>query len=261
MRFFRFFPIAAIIAGLLACAPTPSPWEGLEAGAVFDMGNNEIAEGDYEDARGALNHLLTMKDAPYYYPLAQLRLADSYIESEDPETAAAEYRKFLEIYVGHKFAPYARYQIGMVYYGLIKDAERGYGAAKRALAEFETLKRDYPRNPYRLGLEQKMALCRKIIADYEYMVGDFYFRNDAFLGSQRRLEGLLQKSPGYAGEPEVLYRLSLANRELGNINASEAYAGMLLRQYPISEAAKMMREEIARLEEEKKDSGILSGVH
>jgi len=106
----------------------------------------------------------------------------------------AEYRKFLEIYPDHQYASYAQYQVAMVYFNQIESPERGYGGAAKALVEFEKLKKDFPRNPYKELIDLRIEKCRTVMADYEYLVGEFYRKKGSYNAAIERFEGLLNSS-------------------------------------------------------------------
>ncbi len=172
--------LAALLAALFlfSCsgkAPL-KPAGSFDAETYFAKANKLIETKDYKEARELLLEIKNRDLTKKYAPLAQLRIADSYVKEEDTDNAVAEYRKFLEIYPDHRHAAYAQYQIAMVYFNQIEGPERGYSGAARALAEFEKLRKDFPRNPYKDVIALRIEKCRSIIADYEFMVGEFYMK-------------------------------------------------------------------------------------
>lgn len=198
----------------------------------FAKANSYIAKKEYDKARELLVEAKARDNTGKYAPLAQLRLADTYYQDNDPDQAIEEYRKFLDIYPDNKYAPYAQYQIGMIYFSQIGDAETGYGAARKALKEFNDLKKNYPRNPYKAVLEMRIERCVDIIAGYEYLVGEFYFKKKAYRGAISRYEDLLKEFPEYRKNPEVLYKTALSYFSLGEKAQAEHYLQLLSSKYP-----------------------------
>ncbi len=228
------------------------PGEEFNAEKSFSNANKLIDDKEYTDARTLLleikNRDLTKKIAP----LAQLRIADSYVKEDEPDLAAAEYRKFLEMYPDHRHAAYAQYQIAMVYFNQIESPERGYGGAARALAEFQKLKNDFPRNPYRDLIELRIEKCRNTMADYEYMVADFYMKKNTYSAAIERLEGLLKTYPDYKKYERAMLSLGIAYKKAGQKEKSEEVLGRLVEKYPNSPAASEAKKELASLKSDKK---------
>ena len=202
---------------------------------------------DYEEARTALFEIKNRDLTKKYAPLAQLRIADSFIKEEEFERSIEEYKRFLEIYPEHKYASYAQYQIAMTYFNQIESSERGYGAASKALEEFEKLKRMFPRNPYKDVIEIRIAKCKDILADYEFIVGTFYYKKDSYDAAIKRFQGLLQRSPGFKKEADVLYHLAMAYKKLGKKDKAEEYFKRLIEKYPNSSLVPEAKKELSSI--------------
>ncbi len=208
-------------------------------------GTELIEKKEYEEARKVLlevkNRDLTKKHAP----LAQLKIADSYVREEEYDAGIEEYRKFLEMYPDHKNASYAQYQIAMASFVQIESPERGYGAAAKALNEFEKLKRMFPRNPYREMIELRIEKCRNTMADYEFLVAEFYFKKSSYTAAAGRFQQLLTKFPDYKKGPLVLYRIAFCYKKLGNKDKALEYYTRLIEKYPNDNVIKEAKKEFA----------------
>lgn len=206
--------------------------ETFDADKTFAKANELMEKKDYEEARTAFLEVKNRDLTKKYAPLAQLRIADSYTKEEEPEKAIDEYRRFLEIYPEHKYAAYAQYQIGAIYFNQIESSERGYGAAAKALEEFEKLKKLFPRNPYREVLETRIEKCKDTIADYEFIVGTFYYKKDSYDAAITRFQSVLKKFPGFRKEPEVMYHLGMSYKKRGEKDKAIEYFNILIEKYP-----------------------------
>jgi|OpeIllAssembly_1097287.scaffolds.fasta_scaffold34874_3 outer membrane protein assembly factor BamD len=226
--------------------------EEFSAERSFEKANQLIDKKDYDEARALLLETKNRDLTKQYAPLAQLRIADSYVKEGEPELAVAEYRRFLEIYPDHQQAAYAQYQVAMVYFGQIEGPERGYGGAARALAEFEKLKKDFPRNPYKDLIDIRIEKCWTVMADYEYLVGDFYLKKKSYNAAINRFETVMQKFPEYKKEDTVLLKLGIAYRGVGQKEKAESFLNRLLEKYPNSPLAKEARNELASLTRDEK---------
>lgn len=250
MKLLRIFLIISALFFVFACsgkAPVKANIEGFNAESSFEKANKLIDSKDYGEARALLLEIKNRDLTKKYAPLAQLRIADTYVKEEETELAVAQYRRFLEMYPDHRHASYAQYEIAMVYFNQIESPERGYGAAARALAEFEKLKKDFPRNPYKDLIELRIEKCRNTIADYELMVGEFYLKNGSYNAAIGRFETLLQRFPDYKKEEKVLLDLGIAYRKAGVPEKAESYLDRLIGKYPNSRLAADAKKELSAL--------------
>ncbi len=189
---------------------------------------------EYEEARKVLLEVKNRDTKKKYAPLAQLKYADTYLKEGEPDLAIAEYRKFMEQYPDNPQASYAQYQIAMAYFGQVEAPDRGSGAAHKALAEFIRLKQLYPRNPYRDVVELRIEKCKNIIADGEFLVGEFYFRKGSYSAAIGRLERLLKEFPDYKRADETLLLIGRSYRALKQEEKAREAFTILVEKYPSS---------------------------
>ncbi len=221
--------------------------EPFDAEKFFTRANKLIDDKEYNEARSVLLEVKNRDLTKRFAPLAQLRIADSYVREEEPELAVAEYKKFLEMYPDHRHAPYAQYQIAMVYFNQIEGPERGYSGAANALAEFEKLKRNFPRNPYKELVEIRIEKCRNVMADYEFLVGEFYMKKDSYAPAIGRFEGLLKNFPDYKKQEKVLMDLALCYKKSGQKEKSEEKLKSIIEKYPNSSFTSDAKKELSSL--------------
>jgi outer membrane protein assembly factor BamD len=206
-----------------------------------------VEKKEYEEARKILLEVKNRDLTKKYAPLAQLKIADSYVKEEEYDLAVEEYKRFLEIYPDHRDASYAQYQIAMAYFVQIEGYERGYGAAAKALEEFEKLKRMFPRNPYREAIELRIEKCRNIMADYEFFVAEFYFKKGSYQAALKRFQQLLVKFPDYKKEPTVLFSMAVCHKKLGNKDKALEALNRLQEKYPDDRLTKEAKKEAAAI--------------
>jgi outer membrane protein assembly factor BamD len=232
-----------VLALLASCSKKEvKPEEAFDPEKEFAEATQLIEKKKYEEGRDKLKEIKLRDLERKYVPLAELKVADSYLQEKEYELAVSEYKRFLDSYPTHKYAPYAQYQIAITYYRQIIDKERGLWAARKSVEELERLKRLYPRNPYRDTVELYIERGRQIIADHEFMVGEFYFRKKAYSGALTRFLGLLEKFPGYRKEDEVLSHIAISYKKLGESDKAESYLRQLRDRYPGSESVEEAQE-------------------
>ncbi|BCB95362.1 outer membrane protein assembly factor BamD [Dissulfurispira thermophila] len=220
--------------------------EGFDPEKYLSRAEILINDKEYEEARKLLLEVKNREMAKKYAPQAQLKIAESYIKDGDIDIGIEEYRKFIELYPDNQYASYAQYQIGMAYFSQIESPDRGSGAAQNALREFIRLKELYPRNPYKEVLELRIEKCRNVIADGEFMVGEFYYKKESYNAAINRLEGLLKQFPDYKRGDEALILLARAYKA-ANINdkAQETF-NKLIEKYPSSRFASEAKKELEK---------------
>jgi outer membrane protein assembly factor BamD len=208
------------------------PPEKFDPEKAFAKANEQLEKKDYEEARATFMEVKNRDMTKKYAPLAQLKIADSFEREDEPERAVAEYQRFLDAYPDHQYASYAQYQIAMTYFNQIESPERGYGGAAKALEEFEKLKKMFPRNPYKDVVELRIDKCRNTIAEYEYLVGNFYFKKGSYTAALARLEGLLKKYPEFKGEADVFFLIGMSYKNLNDKAKASEYLSRLIEKYP-----------------------------
>jgi|SRR5208283_3303850 len=197
----------------------------------------DISKEEYAEARKLLLEVKNRDTTKNFAPTAQLKIADSYIKDGEFDSGIDEYRKFIELYPDNQYAYYAQYQIGMAYFNQIESPDRGSGEAKKALQEFIKAKERYPRSPYKEAIELRIEKCKNIMADSEFMVGEYYYKKGSFSAAAGRFEYLLKTYPNYKGEDETLFLLGKCYSALLNKEKAEEFLKILIEKYPSSKYA------------------------
>jgi len=239
-----------LIFSVLSCSGKPAavrPSGTFDPEKSFTAANEQLEKNDYEKARAAFLEVKNRDISKKFAPLAQLKIADSYVKEDETELAVSEYQKFLEAYPDHQYAPYAQYQIAMIYFNQIEGHERGYSGAAKALEEFEKLKKMFPRNPYKEVIDLRIEKCRNTIADYEFLVGEFYYKKESFNAAIKRFEGLLKKYPDYKGEADVLFYTGMSYKNLGQKDKALEYLTRFVDKYPNNKLVKDAKKELASI--------------
>lgn len=227
--------------------------KGVKKEEVFDpeksllTADRLIDNKEFEEARRALLEVKNRDNTRKYAPQAQLKIAESYVKDGEINVGIEEYRKFLNLYPNHKYASYAHYQIAMAYFTQIESPAIGSGAAQRALQEFLKIKELYPRNPFREAIELRIEKSRNVIADSEFMVGEFYYEKKSYNAAINRLQGLLNQFPDYKREDETLLLLGKAYNAVEMDDSAKNAFRRLIEKYPSSRFASEAKKELQKL--------------
>lgn len=250
---FSLLPVICLLFSVLFLLTSCGGNKTLKKEEVFDpeksLSKAEmlINDKEYEEARKVLLEVKNRDNTKKYATWAQLKIAESYIKDGDIDIGIEEYRKFMELYPDNQYASYAQYQVAMAYFSQIESPDRGSGAAQKALQEFLKLKELYPRNPYREVVELRIEKCRNVIADGEFMVGEFYYKKGAYNAAIGRLEGLLKQFPDYKRGDEALLLLAKAYKAAKLDDKAKETFNKLIEKYPSSKLASEAKKEIERI--------------
>jgi outer membrane protein assembly factor BamD len=239
---------------LFACSTDKSAGKKstlFNAESVLQEANEKMKKGYYEDARKILKNIQEQDSSGQYIPLAQLRIGDTYFEENLYEEATIEYEHFLKINPYHKFASYAQYQLAMSYFNRIKTIDVSYSTAQAALREFEKLLNVYPRNPYVNVVENRIKMCKRVLAEYEFYVGNFYFKKGSYGAAVMRFNTLILNYPDSMKEPDALYYLGLSYKKLKENEKAQTALTTLIKKYPATKLSQEAKEILASLNNKK----------
>jgi outer membrane protein assembly factor BamD len=220
--------------------------------AAFQEANEKVKKRRFEEAREILETIRRKDISGEYAKVAQIRIGDTYFKEGLYEEAAVEYEHFLRVHSYHKYAVYAQYQLAMTFFKRIGTADVSYEVAQRALKEFEKLLRLYPRNPYISVVENRIRACNNILAEYEFYVGEYYFKKGSYRAAVGRFSGLLRDYPKSNKVPESLYYLGISYQNLGERNNALETLSALIEKYPTTSLSKDAKEVIVSWQEEEK---------
>jgi len=206
-----------------------------------------IKDQKYEEARVILEDIRAKDASRKYATIARLRIADTFFEDESYEEAAVEYESFLNVHTRHRYASYAQFKLAMCYFKRIKTIDVSYSWAKRALNEFEKLQQNYPRNPYLDNTDERIKVCKRILAEFELYVGRFYFKKGSFNAAVLRLNNILQTYPESDKEPDALYYIGVSYKNLGQQDKAVTALNSLIEKYPSMEISGKAKEVLASI--------------
>jgi outer membrane protein assembly factor BamD len=189
--------LAAIV---LAFCLAPLAGCGTIGGYVDEMFDPqpETALDLYEDG------LLAMEEENYYrairsfsdlrdrYPFspytvdAELMLADAYYKDGDYKRALEAYKEFESLHPGHPQIPYVLHQVGMANLESATTIDRPQTNIQEALEYFTRLSEVYPESEYGQQAAELIDDCRRLIAEHEVYVADFYWDSNEYGAAWRR---------------------------------------------------------------------------
>lgn len=231
---FCFF-LFALISG---CASTKDEIsKNSDPALLYAEGETLYHNGDYTEAIDKFKKV--MED----YPLspfavdAELALADTYYGSSQYSDAASYYASFLSLHPGHQKAAYAMFQKGMSYLREVSTVDRDQTAAQKALLAFSDTISMYPSSVYVDKAKEMAIFLKRHLAEREFYIGNFYFKDKKYKGALARFAEILKKYPDAGISDKALYYIGKSYIGLGEKDLARETFSTLIASFPDSSFA------------------------
>lgn len=159
---------------------------------LFESGMDYMKEKRY--ARAADN-FLKLKDRYPFSPLtpkAEIALGDAYfLDSKFPEALEA-YKEFETLHPGNPQIPYVLFQMALSNLNQFRTIDLRQDNVKEALEIFYRLEESYPGSEFSDAVKQNIYKCRKILAEHEIFVADFFWRTKQYGAAWHRYLFILE---------------------------------------------------------------------
>jgi outer membrane protein assembly factor BamD len=209
---------------------------------LYKEGLARFNKRDYPEALRKFEELKSsFPDSPPYTIWAELKIGDCHFLKKEYVEAIAAYEEFKKIHPSHEEIPYVQYQIAMSYYNQMLTLDRDQTSTQKALSSFEYIIANYPPSLFTDKSKGKVGVCKKRLADHEFYIGNFYYKQGRFQAAASRFEGLLEKFPKNPGEDETLYLLGKSYLEFDQWKKAEAAFMKIVTEYPKSTHYKTAR--------------------
>ena len=182
--------------------------------ALYIRGSAEFQDGSYKKAR---EYFIRLKDE---YPLhslailAELGIADSFFTDKQYPEAENAYSEFLSMHPTNEHIPYVLYQLGMCHYNLKGTIDRDQTETIKASKEFERLIARFPDNKFSLAAGKYLRECKQELAEQEFYVGQFYFRQKKYSAALNRFELIARNYANLGLDYKVEYYIGETKRKI-----------------------------------------------
>ncbi|MCX7635379.1 MAG: outer membrane protein assembly factor BamD, partial [Syntrophales bacterium] len=215
-----------LLLSLGGCAWWKDLWDkkrvGGTAEAIYQAGVSAYQEGRY---KRAVEHFSRVKEQFPLHPLAlmaEIGIADAHYSNEEYAEAELAYTDFINLHPTNEHVPYAIYQLGMCHYNQMQSIDRDQTETHRAAKEFERLITRYPSSKFAFMAEKKLRECRQRLAESEFYVGEFYFKQGKYKAALKRFEYLAKTYPNVGLEYKTGVYLKATRERLARQEAQEA---------------------------------------
>ena len=160
-------------------------WAGMEA----------YEKERYKEAIEKFQKLKDFYPFSKYAILAELKIADAHYQREDYEDAIFAYENFEQLHPRNEAIPYVIYQIGRCYFDQINTPDRDQTSAEKALATFQRLMKQYPRDEYSIRAAEHIKTAQKSLAGHAYGIGVFYYKTKHYKAALHRFMEIISDYP------------------------------------------------------------------
>ena len=175
------------------------------------------------------------------YPLspeaieAELEIAESYYLQGSYVESLAYFQSFHDLHPNYKKVDFASFRVGMSYYKQIPSTiDRDLSAANKTIEAFNEFLDRYPRSSYVTEAKAKKQDCFSKLAQKEYYIGDFYYRQKQYSSAAGRFKTILKKYSGLSLEEKVLFQLGMCYYYLNEKAEAKKMLSEFVKQFPNS---------------------------
>jgi outer membrane protein assembly factor BamD len=189
----------------------------LDKATIFDRAEGLYQAKKYPEARQLFSFVYDSFPNDPLGHKAALRVADTYAVKTDVTNlteARLRYRDFANRYPNDPDRDYALLMVGHTFSARKLRPDRDLSPIREALGAYQQLVNLYPNSRYAPEAEDRMGGLKELLAEHEWLVATFYFRNKRWNGAKWRLEYIQENYPDYTKIEQVNDRFSAVQTKL-----------------------------------------------
>ncbi len=216
------------------------------ASGAFELAQKYEKDERYDEAISEYSDVKNKFPYSRFAVEAQLKIADLQFKQENYAEAESDYRLFKEFHPNYSKIDYVTYRIGLsVFKQLPPTTDRDLSLAKTAIDNFKDVVTNYPASPYAKKAKDYSAKCRKMLAEKEKYIADYYFGQEKWISALGRYEDLMRKYPDEGFGIQALYGATVSAYKMKDMERAKKYFKQLLEEYPNSTQLARARKELA----------------
>ena len=222
---------------LAACSDSGSdvPLDALTAQQIFERGENQVADGDPDDAAFTFGEIERLYPYSEFASRALIMQAYSYHLDQDYPNSRASAQRYLDFYPTEEDAAYAAYLLALSYYDQIDDVGRDQGLTFQALQSLRRVIEQYPDSEYAQASVLKFDLAFNHLAAKEMEIGRYYLKRGNYIAASNRFRTVVEDFQTTTHTPEALHRLVESYLSLGLSEEAQTAGAILGYNYQSSE--------------------------
>ena len=122
----------------------------------------------------------------------------------------------------------------MSHFNLILAIDRDQISTKKALFDFKDLQGSYPKSQYMVKSGEMVNFLRKRLAEREFYIGSFYYKDKNYKGALSRFAVILDEYPDCDILDKTLFFIARSYDKLGEDDLARETYNTLVTRYPES---------------------------
>jgi outer membrane protein assembly factor BamD len=147
---------------------------------LYESAMDYMKEKRYSRAAENFNKIKDRYPFSPLTPKAEIGLGDAnYLDARYPEAVDA-YKEFETLHPSSPELPYVLFQMGQANLKQFRTIDLRQDNVKEALEIFYRLEESYPKSQFSAATKDLIYQCRKILAEHEIFVADFFWRTNKY---------------------------------------------------------------------------------
>jgi outer membrane protein assembly factor BamD len=227
---------------LAGCATETTKDQTLAAPDLYKQIQANVDAGNYKTAAERLQTLEARFPFDQYGTQAQLDLIYvNYLKGDyDASEDAAD--RFIREHPRHQYVDYAYYMKGVAYFDPDLDVaqklargetyQRDPSTSQKSFQAFTLMLQKYPDSKYATDARQRMVFLRQRLANFEWVVADWYVRRGAWVSALQRAYNIVQHYPQTDRVQEALQIMITSYEKLGLTDMADDTRKVLQLNFP-----------------------------
>ena len=194
----------------------------LDKATIYDRAQALYEDKKYPEARQLFSFVYDSFPNDPLGHKAALRVADTYAVKTDVTNlteARLRYRDFANRYPNDPDRDYALLMVGHTFSARKLRPDRDLSPIHEALGAYQQLANLYPNSRHASEAQDRMGGLEELLAEHEWLVSTYYFRNKRWIGAKWRLEYILENYPDYTKIEQVNERISSIQSKMDEAEA------------------------------------------
>lgn len=223
---------------LTGCAATQEEIaKNNDPASLYREGEALYNDADYSEAINKFKKIMEDYSLSPFAVEAELLLADAYYSSTKYSDAASYYINFISLHPNHPKTAYAMFQKGMSYFREVSTIDRDQASTQKALLAFNDVISFYSSSIYADKAKEMTVFLKRRLADREFYIGNFYFKDKKYKGALARFAEILKKYPDTGLSDKALYYIGQSYIGLGEKDLARDTFSALIANFPDSSFA------------------------
>ncbi|HTJ31028.1 MAG TPA: outer membrane protein assembly factor BamD, partial [Acidobacteriaceae bacterium] len=173
---------------------------------LYDKALTALKKGRFDVARLDLQTLLNTYPESEYQMRAKLAIGDAWFKEGGTAAltqAENEYKDFITFFPQAPEAAEAQMKVADIYYMQMEKPDRDFNNAVRAEQEYRAMINQFPDSTLVPRAKQKLREVQEVLAEREFIIGQYYATRMNWAGSLARLETVADTYPLYSHSDQL----------------------------------------------------------